>query len=86
MRQPEQPWIGSRNGAAVRDQTAQGAHAIVAILFIALILGHIDIGTLAMERALETMGTAEGDLNRAKERHGLCLAQQLRKEHETDGR
>jgi formate dehydrogenase subunit gamma len=39
-----------------------------------------------MERALEIVGTGEVDLNRAKEHHDLCLAQQLKKEHETDGR
>jgi formate dehydrogenase subunit gamma len=63
-------------------QLAQVAHAVVAILFIALILGHIYIGTLGMEGAFEAMGTGEVDLNWAKEHHDLWLAQQLEKEHE----
>ena len=55
------------------------AHAVVAVLFIALILGHIYIGTLGMEGAFEAMGTGEVDLNWAKEHHDLWLAQQLAK-------
>jgi formate dehydrogenase subunit gamma len=61
-------------------QVAQVVHAIVAILFIALILGHIYIGTLGMEGAFEAMGTGEVDLNWAKEHHDLWLAQLASKE------
>jgi formate dehydrogenase subunit gamma len=58
-------------------QIAQGLHAVVAVLFIALILGHIYIGTLGMEGAFEAMGTGEVDLNWAKEHHDLWVARQL---------
>jgi formate dehydrogenase subunit gamma len=69
-------------GTDIADmQIAQGAHAIVAVLFIALILGHIYIGTLGMEGAFEAMGTGEVDLNWAKEHHDLWLAQQLANEN-----
>jgi formate dehydrogenase subunit gamma len=61
-------------------QLAQVVHAVVAILFVALILGHIYIGTLGIEGAFEAMGTGEVDLNWAKEHHDLWLAQQLAKE------
>jgi formate dehydrogenase subunit gamma len=61
-------------------QIAQLVHAVVAILFVALILAHIYIGTLGMEGAFEAMGTGEVDLNWAKEHHDLWLAQQLAKE------
>jgi formate dehydrogenase subunit gamma len=65
-------------GTDIADmQIVQGAHAIVAVLFIALILGHIYIGTLGMEGAFEAMGTGEVDLNWAKEHHDRWLAQQL---------
>ena len=65
-------------GTDIADmQIAQVAHAVVAVLFIALILGHIYIGTLGMEGAFEAMGTGEVDLNWAKEHHDLWLAQQL---------
>jgi formate dehydrogenase subunit gamma len=61
-------------------QLAQVVHAVVAILFVALILAHIYIGTLGMEGAFEAMGTGEVDLNWAKEHHDRWLAQQLAKE------
>jgi formate dehydrogenase subunit gamma len=65
-------------GTDIADmQIAQGVHAIIAVLFIALILGHIYIGTLGMEGAFEAMGTGEVDLNWAKEHHDLWLAQKL---------
>jgi formate dehydrogenase subunit gamma len=56
-------------------QVAQIIHAIVAVLFIALIIAHIYIGTLGMEGAFEAMGTGEVDLNWAKEHHDLWLAE-----------
>jgi formate dehydrogenase subunit gamma len=55
-------------------QIAQGLHAVIAMLFIALILGHIYIGTLGMEGAFEAMWTGEVDYNWAKEHHDLWLA------------
>jgi formate dehydrogenase subunit gamma len=63
-------------------QLAQVVHAIVAILFVALILAHIYIGTLGMEGAFEAMGTGEVDLNWAKEHHDLWLARQLASKEE----
>jgi formate dehydrogenase subunit gamma len=68
-------------GTSIADmQLAQVAHAIVALLFIALILAHIYIGTLGMEGAFEAMGTGEVDLNWAREHHDRWLAEQLEKE------
>lgn len=65
-------------GTDIADmQIAQGAHAVVAVLFVALILAHIYIGTLGMEGAFEAMGHGEVDLNWAKEHHDLWLAQEL---------
>jgi formate dehydrogenase subunit gamma len=65
-------------GTDIADmQLAQVVHAVVAVLFVALILAHIYIGTLGMEGAFEAMGTGEVDLNWAKEHHDLWLAQQL---------
>jgi formate dehydrogenase subunit gamma len=61
-------------------QLAQVVHAVVAVLFVALILAHIYIGTLGMEGAFEAMGTGEVDLNWAKEHHDLWLARQLNRE------
>ena len=68
-------------GTDIADmQIAQGAHAVVAVLFVALILAHIYIGTLGMEGAFEAMGQGDVDLNWAKEHHDLWLARQLEKE------
>src|SRR5262249_11830166 len=50
-------------GTNIADmQIAQVIHAVIAMLFIALILAHIYIGTLGMEGAFEAMGTGEVDL------------------------
>jgi len=68
-------------GTDIADmQLAQVIHAVIAVLFVALILGHIYIGTLGMEGAFEAMGTGEVDLNWAKEHHDRWLAQQLANE------
>jgi formate dehydrogenase subunit gamma len=49
-------------GTNVADmRLAQVVHAVVAILFVALILAHIYIGTLGMEGAFEAMSTGEVD-------------------------
>jgi formate dehydrogenase subunit gamma len=68
-------------GTNIADmQIAQVAHAVIAILFIALILGHIYIGTLGMEGAFEAMGTGEVDINWAREHHDRWLAEKLEAE------
>ncbi len=60
-------------------QIAQVIHAAVAALFIALILGHIYIGTVGMEGAFEAMGTGEVDLNWATEHHDRWVEEQIAK-------
>jgi formate dehydrogenase subunit gamma len=60
-------------------QVAQVVHSVIAVLFVALILGHIYIGTLGMEGAFEAMGTGEVDYNWAKEHHDLWLEDELAK-------
>ncbi len=57
-------------------QVAQIVHAIVAVLFVAAMLGHIYIGTIGMEGAFEAMGTGTVDLNWAKEHHSLWLEEE----------
>src|SRR5712672_1171218 len=61
-------------------QIAQVVHAVVAVLFVAVIIAHIYIGTLGMEGAFEAMATGEVDLNWAKEHHDLWLKEQLANE------
>ena len=58
-------------------QIAQVVHAVIAVLFVAVIIAHIYIGTLGMEGAFEAMATGDVDVNWAREHHDLWLAQQL---------
>ena len=61
-------------GTTVGDmELAEVAHSVVAMLYIAAILGHIYIGSLGMEGAFEAMGEGTVDLNWAKEHHSLWL-------------
>jgi formate dehydrogenase subunit gamma len=57
-------------------QTAEMVHGIIAMLFIAAMLGHIYIGTIGMEGAFEAMGTGDVDVNWAKEHHSLWLSEE----------
>lgn len=61
----------------VTMQNAQMVHATVAVLFIAVMLGHIYIGTIGMEGAFEAMGEGTVDLNWAKEHHSLWLQKEM---------
>jgi formate dehydrogenase subunit gamma len=58
-------------------QLAQTVHAIIAVLFVAAMLGHIYIGTIGMEGAFEAMGEGTVDVNWAKEHHRLWLEQEM---------
>jgi formate dehydrogenase subunit gamma len=59
------------------QQWAQIVHALLAMLLIAGILGHIYIGTLGMEGAASAMTTGRVDLNWAREHHALWAQQQM---------
>ena len=67
-------------------QTAQIIHSVVAMLFIAAMLGHIYIGTIGMEGAFEAMGTGEVDVNWAKQHHSLWLDEEQARARETQAR
>jgi formate dehydrogenase subunit gamma len=54
-------------------QTAEMAHSVIAMLFIAAMLGHIYIGTIGMEGAFEAMAQGTVDINWVKEHHNLWL-------------
>lgn len=54
-------------------QLAQLWHAVVALFLVAVILGHIYIGTIGMEGAFDAMGSGQVDLNWAKEHHSLWV-------------
>jgi len=57
-------------------QLAQVVHSIVAVLFVAAMLGHIYIGSVGMEGAFEAMGTGTVDVNWSKQHHALWFQQQ----------
>ena len=58
-------------------QIAQVVHAVVSVLFIAAMLGHIYIGTVGMEGAFEAMGEGTVDINWAKQHHRLWLEEEV---------
>jgi formate dehydrogenase subunit gamma len=60
-------------------QLAQIVHAVVAMLFIAVMLGHIYIGTIGMEGAFEAMGEGTVDVNWAKQHHRLWLEDEMQR-------
>jgi formate dehydrogenase subunit gamma len=62
-------------------QWAQLMHAVVALLLIALIIGHIYIGTVGMEGAVDAMWSGRVDRNWAKEHHDLWYASIEREQH-----
>lgn len=57
-------------------QLAQIIHSVVAMLFIAAMLGHIYIGSIGMEGAFEAMGEGSVDVNWAKQHHSLWLQEE----------
>jgi formate dehydrogenase subunit gamma len=64
-------------GMGVGDmELAEVFHGVVGMLFIALILAHIYLGTLGMEGAFEAMSEGTVDLNWAKEHHNLWVEEE----------
>jgi formate dehydrogenase subunit gamma len=64
-------------GTNIADmQIAQIVHGIVAVLFVAVMIAHIYIGTIGMEGAFEGMWDGTVDVNWAKEHHSLWLAKE----------
>jgi formate dehydrogenase subunit gamma len=73
------PFYGTDVGSM---EAAQVVHGVIAMLFIALMIAHIYIGTIGMEGAFEAMGTGEVDVNWAKEHHSLWLDEELARSRE----
>jgi formate dehydrogenase subunit gamma len=67
-------------------QIAQAVHAVIAVLFVAVILAHIYIGTLGMEGAFEAMGEGTVDLNWAKEHHSLWFEDEMARRSASEAR
>ena len=60
-------------------QLAQIVHGVVALLFVAAMLGHIYIGTIGMQGAFEAMWDGTVDVNWAKEHHSLWAEKEMAK-------
>jgi formate dehydrogenase subunit gamma len=60
-------------------QIAQMVHGVASLLFVAVMLAHIYIGTIGMEGAFEAMGTGEVDVNWAKQHHSLWAEEEMAK-------
>jgi formate dehydrogenase subunit gamma len=60
-------------------QLAQVLHGGIALLMIAAMLGHIYIGTIGMEGAIDAMNSGEVDLKWAKEHHSLWVQEEMAK-------
>ncbi|MGB8140516.1 MAG: formate dehydrogenase subunit gamma, partial [Pseudolabrys sp.] len=59
-------------------QLAEIFHGVVGVLFVALILGHIYLGSVGMEGAFGAMADGNVDLNWAKEHHSLWAKEEIR--------
>ena len=66
-------------------ELAEIFHGIVGVVFVAIIIAHIYIGTLGMEGAFESMGEGTVDLNWAKEHHPLWVDEELAQERSAKG-
>ncbi|WP_342722684.1 formate dehydrogenase subunit gamma [Bradyrhizobium sp. B097] len=67
-------------------QMAAVVHAIVAVLFVAVMLAHIYIGTIGMQGAFEAMGSGIVDVNWAREHHSLWLEEEEARAAANDAR
>ncbi|MDX1541212.1 MAG: formate dehydrogenase subunit gamma [Geminicoccaceae bacterium] len=56
-------------------QWVQVIHAAMGLIMVAVIIGHIYIGTIGMEGAFDAMWSGEVDRNWAKEHHSIWLAE-----------
>jgi formate dehydrogenase subunit gamma len=58
-------------------ELAEIFHGVVGVLFVALIVAHIYLGTVGMEGAFESMSDGTVDLNWAKEHHNLWVEEEM---------
>ena len=68
------------------QQAAHFIHGAMAMVLIAVILGHIYIGTIGTEGAFEAMSTGRVDFNYAREHHSVWVEEQLGEARRTVGR
>ena len=57
-------------------QIVHGVHSVIAALMIAVIIGHIYLGSVGVQGSFEAMSTGRVDLNWAREHHSLWAEKQ----------
>ncbi len=62
-------------------QLMQVVHSVVAALMIAVVIGHIYLGSVGVQGSLQAMTTGRVDLNWARTHHGLWLQEEQAKGH-----
>jgi formate dehydrogenase subunit gamma len=68
------------NGLTIGNmELAEVFHGVIGVVFIALIIAHVYIGTLGMEGAFEAMSEGDVDLNWAKEHHPLWVEEEMQR-------
>ncbi|WP_349368381.1 formate dehydrogenase subunit gamma [Salinarimonas sp.] len=77
------PWLA---GGYADWQLMQIIHGIVAAVLVAIMVGHIYIGSVGMQGAFDAMGSGEVDYNWAKEHHSLWAEEARRKQAAAGGR
>jgi formate dehydrogenase subunit gamma len=60
-------------------QVIQVAHSLIAAAMIAIIIGHIYLGTIGVRGSFAAMSTGRVDLNWAREHHAVWVAEEIRK-------
>ena len=55
-------------------------HSLIGLVMIGIVIGHIYIGSVGMEGAIDAVGSGQVDLNWAKEHHSLWVEEELAKE------
>ena len=66
-------------------QVAHGLHSIIAALMIAVIIGHIYLGSIGVQGSLRAMTTGRVDRNWAYEHHGLWAEEAEREQRGASG-
>jgi formate dehydrogenase subunit gamma len=71
------PWLA---GSYADWQLMQIIHGLVAAVLVAVMVGHIYIGSVGMQGAFDAMGSGEVDFNWAREHHSLWAEEARRKQ------
>lgn len=76
-------WVGTSLPTGLSPMAEQQLavlwHGVVSVVLIAIVIGHIYIGSIGMEGAFQAMGSGRVDLNWARQHHDLWVADLERK-------